>query len=92
MDKVIVGGDGAPWVKEGAELLGGLYELDRFHLKKALNRTLDTKLALEIYQVCTMGEIDKVDRLLIEVQQKACREEAKEIARLRSYLWKIPLV
>jgi hypothetical protein len=31
-----VGGDGARWVKEGAELFGGLYELDRFHLKRAL--------------------------------------------------------
>jgi len=36
----IVGGDGAPWVKEGAKLLGGIYQLDKFHLKRALHRGL----------------------------------------------------
>jgi len=40
IDKVVVGGDGASWVKEGAELLGGIYELDKFHLKRALHRGL----------------------------------------------------
>jgi len=35
---VIVGGDGASWVKDGAELCGGLSELDRFHPKKALHQ------------------------------------------------------
>lgn len=33
---VTVGGDGASWGKESAELFGGLFELDRFHLKSAL--------------------------------------------------------
>jgi hypothetical protein len=42
--KVVVGGDGAPWAKDGAELLGGIYQLDRFHLKRALNQTLDSGL------------------------------------------------
>jgi len=84
--RVIVGGDGAPWVKEGAELLGGIYELDRFHLKRALNQTLDNGLAMEVYQACTRGEIDKVDRILIQAQQKATGEGTKEIARLRGYL------
>ena len=84
--KVIVGGDGAPWVKEGAELLGGTYQLDKFHLKRAINQTLDNELATEVYQACTMGEVDKVDRLLIKVQQKVSGEEAKQVARLRGYL------
>ena len=83
---VIVGGDGAPWVKEGSEFLGGIYELDKFHLKRALNQTLDNGLAVEVYQACVRGEIDKVDRLLFEVQQKAFGDKAKEIARLRGYL------
>jgi len=84
--RVIVGGDGAPWVKEGAELLGGIYELDKFHLKRALNQTLDNELAIEVYRACVMGEIDKVDRILIQAQQKLSGEEAKELARLRGYL------
>ena len=84
--RVVVGGDGAPWVKNGAELLGGIYQLDRFHLKRALNQTLDNILAMEIYQACTKGEIDKVDRILAQVQQKATVEGTKEVARLRGYL------
>ncbi len=84
--RVIVGGDGAPWVKNGAELLGGIYQLDRFHLKRALHRTLDNGLALEVYQACIKGEIDKVDRILTQVQQRATVEGTKEVARLRGYL------
>ncbi len=84
--RVIVGGDGAPWIKEGAQLFGGIYELSRFHLKRALVQAVDTELAREIYQACIGGEVDKVDRILIKVQQKTSGEEAKEIARLRGYL------
>jgi len=85
--KVIVGGDGAPWVKRGAELLGGLYELDRFHLKRALHRGLaNNTLAAEIYQACVVGEIDKVERLLTEAQEKADGDKATEIMQLRGYL------
>ena len=83
---MVVGGDGACWVKNGAELLGGIYQLDRFHLKRALHRTLDNGLALEVYQACIKGEIDKVDRILTQVQQRATVEGAKEVARLRGYL------
>lgn len=86
VSRVIVGGDGASWVKEGASLLGGIYELDKFHLKRALNQTLDNGLAMEVYQACTAGEVDKVDKILIETQQRASGDEAKEISRLRGYL------
>ena len=41
---------------------------------------------MEAYQSCTIGEVDRVDRLLIEVQQKAHGDRAKEVARLRGHL------
>ena len=70
--KIIVGNDGAPWVKKGADMLGSLYELDRFHLKRALHRGLDSDtLVAEVYQACITGEIDSVDRLLTGAQEKA---------------------
>ena len=85
--KVVVGGDGAPWVKEGAELLGGIYELDKFHLKRALHRGLaNDSLVAEVYQACITGATDKADRLLIEAQQKADADRGKEIMSLRGYL------
>ena len=83
--KIIVGGDGAPWVKKGVDMLGGLYELDRFHLKRALHRGLDSdSLVVEVYQACIIGEIDKVDRLLTGAQEKAAGDKAKEIMKLRA--------
>jgi hypothetical protein len=42
--RVIVGGDGPPRLEEGAQILNGIYELDRFHLKRALNQTLGASL------------------------------------------------
>lgn len=87
IDKVIVGGDGAPWVKEGAELFGGLYELSRFHLKRALHQGLGSDpLAGEIYQACVRGEVARVERLLIKAQQEAAEQRTEEIMRLRGYL------
>jgi len=85
--KVIVGGDGASWVKEGAELFGGLYELDRFHLKRALHQGLGGgPVVNEIYQACVKGEIASVERLLTKAQQEADKERVEEVMRLRGYL------
>jgi len=85
--KVIVGGDGASWVKEGAELLGGIYQLDKFHLKRAILRGLATdSLGSEVYQACITGEIEKADRLLLEAQQKVDTDRGREIMELRGYL------
>lgn len=87
IDKVIVGGDGAPWVKVGAELFGGLYELDRFHLRRALYQGLcRDPLAGDIYGACIKGNVAMVEKLLIQAQQGADEERAKEIMKLRGYL------
>jgi len=73
--RVVIGGDGASWVKEGAELLGGIYELDKFHLKRALNQTLDKELAAEAYRACIrlrgLGAIEgNVDKLVANRMKK----------------------
>jgi len=47
--QVIVGSDGADWAKEGADLFGGIFQLDRFHLLRALRRGLRDELATEVY-------------------------------------------
>ncbi len=84
--RIVVNGDGASWVKGGAELFGGLFQLSRFHLKRALNQTLDRELALEVYQACILGKVERVDSLLVQAQQKASFDRATEIAWLRGYL------
>ena len=50
------------------------------------DQTLCNGFATEMYQACTKGEIDKVDRILIQAQQKAHVKGAKEVARLGGYL------
>jgi len=60
--------------------------------EKELYQTLDKELATEVYRACIRGEVDKVDRLLIQGQQKAFGDEVKEISRLGAILWKMPLV
>lgn len=85
--KVIVGGDGAPWVKMGAELFGGLYELDRFHLRRALYQGLcRDPVAGDVYRACINGDIALVEKLLIQAQQGADKEKTREIMKLRGYL------
>lgn len=85
--KVIVGGDGASWVKEGAGLLGGIYQLDKFHLKRAIHRGLaNDPLGAKVYQACVTGDIYKADGLLLEAQQRVDTDREREIMELRGYL------
>lgn len=85
--KVIVGGDGASWVKEGAGLLGGVYQLDKFHLRRAIHRGLaNDSLEAEVYQACVTGDISNLDGLLLEAQQRVSTDREREIMELRSYL------
>jgi len=85
--KVVVGGDGASWVKEGAGLLGGIYQLDKFHLKRAIHRGLaNDPLGAEVYQACMIGDVANADRLLLEAQQGADIDREAAIMELRGYL------
>ena len=86
--RVIVGSDGAPWARDGAELLGGVFQLSRFHLRRALLRGLkgDVELANQVYQACVSGNVALADALLARVQSTACGEDSKDIGQLRGYL------
>jgi hypothetical protein len=84
--QVIVGGDGAEWVKKGADMLGGIYQLDRFHLLRALRRGLRDEQVFPVYEACIAGEVAKADGLLRQAQGETKGEAAKRIAQLRGYL------
>ena len=85
----IVGGDGAGWVKEGADYVGGRFQLDRYHLNRelttALGRDNDTKR--RVWQACETGEVDLGLRILAEAMSKAKGEQATRLARAYHYLW-----
>jgi hypothetical protein len=84
--QVVVGSDGADWAKEGADLFGGIFQLDRFHLLRALRRGLRDELATEVYQACVTGDVARADNLLRQAQEGARGESAKQIAQVRGYL------
>lgn len=86
--RVVVGGDGAGWVKEGAAILGGCYQLDRFHLRRELLRALrhDIATANEVYQACITGNVALADTLLHSRQLKSSPETAVEIRQVRNYI------
>ena len=84
--QVIVGSDGAEWAREGADLLGGIFQLDRFHLLRALRRGVGGELAGKVYQACVVGDVAKADSLLRQAQEGTRGESAKQIAQLRGYL------
>jgi hypothetical protein len=84
--QVVVGSDGARWAKEGAEFLGGIFQLDRFHLLRALRGGLKDELVGEVYEACIKGDVAQADSLLLKAQQEACGESAKHIAQLRGYI------
>lgn len=86
--RVVVGGDGARWVKDGAGLLGGSYQLDRFHLRRELLRSLrgDAETANTVYRSCVAGDVASADALLLEAQLGSDPDTANEIARARAYL------
>lgn len=86
VDRVIIGSDGAGWAKGGTDFLGGIFQLDRFHLLRALHRGVREDVVGEVYQACIVGNVAKADSLLRQAQEGARGNSAKQIARLRGYI------
>lgn len=52
--------------EKGADLLGGIFRLDRFHLLRALRRGVRDELVGEVYEACIARDVAKADNLLRE--------------------------
>jgi hypothetical protein len=85
----IVGGDGAGWVKEGADYVGGRFQLDRYHLNRELTTALgrDKETKGRVWHACETGEVDSGLRILVEAMSKAKGDQATRLARAYHYLW-----
>lgn len=84
--RIVVGSDGADWAKKGAEVFGGLYQLDRFHLLRAIYEGAGSDMAGEVYRACTAGDPDRADDILRQAEEKAEAGQAARIRQLRGYL------
>jgi hypothetical protein len=87
---VLIGGDGASWIKEGAKnyFPNSIYQLCRFHLERKLKQTLPyhKKMQKEIRNLLKEGEIDKT---LKELSQERILkpEHKKDIEGLMHYIY-----
>jgi len=87
---VLIGGDGASWIKEGAKnyFPNSIYQLCRFHLERKLKQTLPyhKEMQKEIRNLLKEGEIDKT---LKELRQERILnpEHQKDIEGLMHYIY-----
>jgi hypothetical protein len=83
----VLGGDGASWIRQGLEYLTpGLYQLDRFHLKRAIGRVLPfSGSAHSLYQAALTGNLPEVNRQIAEAQRRFPGKR-DELEKLRCYL------
>ena len=87
--QTIVGGDGARWVKEGADYMGGQFQLDRYHLNRELTTALgrDKETKNKVWQACQCGHTEAALQIISEAAKAAKGEQAQKIGHAYNYMW-----
>jgi hypothetical protein len=85
---VIAGGDGAPWIRDGADDLGARFQLCQYHLNRALCFALGRRrdVIRAVQQACRCGRADLAKAILTEAGNGATREEAGRIENVGAYI------
>ena len=88
VDTVRVGGDGAPWIREGAEMFNGEYHLDPFHLRKRLTEALASDGEAYTAVSEAIGRLDRAETMgRLSLAAKRARGAARQrILKLKGYL------
>jgi len=86
--ETIVGGDGAPWVKEGARYVNGRFQLDRYHLHRELTTALgkDGETKAKVWRACERGEVETGLQIMTDAMRTVRGEQAERMARAYNYL------
>jgi len=86
--QAVIGGDGASWVKDGAAYVGGRFQLDRYHLQRALTRALgrDQQTKQAVCQAVELGDAGSAVEILANAERKTRGEAAERIHHTRVYL------
>jgi hypothetical protein len=84
----VIGGDGAAWIKEGVDYLGGQYQLCRYHLNRALCHALghDKETLKSVRHDFNRGEFDAALKQLQKAVNSAKDEKTKDIRRVIKYI------
>lgn len=85
---MVVGGDGAGWIKSGADYFKGRFQLDRYHLQKELCYAYgrDLKIQSQIWQACERGDVKLALSILAESRTLAKGDQGNRIHKLQGYL------
>jgi len=87
---ILIGGDGAPWIKEGAKnyFPNSVYQLDKFHLERKIKQTLPyhKKMQKEIRGLLKEEQIDKALKEL-QYERNLRPEYQKDIEGLIHYIY-----
>lgn len=90
LEQVVLGGDGATWIAEGLMGLPGVFQLDRFHLWRAIRQALVGRedLAGQVYHEATQGSWERADELLAGVLRSPdlLPEREKAVREVRQYM------
>ena len=88
INRFVLGGDGATWIKDGLDYFGGTFQLSRFHYNRELRRVLgdDKETLALIRDACKKGDIATVNKELEILRKTAKGEWALELKRLEHYL------
>jgi len=86
--EIVLGGDGAGWIKGGTEVLGARFALSRYHLHEELCRGLgrDRDGIRQVIQLCDRGELPIALQLLSQARMGARGEPARRLDHLAGYL------
>lgn len=91
--RIIVGGDGAGWIREGADLIGAEYQYCRFHLERDLTRLWgqEPQTRKAVREALKKGDRQSFNLLLqdlIEQEEEPKKKEAlKEFQELMNSVW-----
>jgi hypothetical protein len=87
---VLIGGDGASWIKEGAQnyFPNSVYQLDKFHLERKLKQTLPYHQKMQ-KAIRNLLQEEQIDKALKELQQERNLrpEYQKDIEGLIHYIY-----
>lgn len=84
----IVGGDGARWVKEGARYVNGRFQIDRYHVNRALCSALgkDRETKARVWEAIDSGSVETGLRILAEASDEVRGKQAETIAAVYRYI------
>ena len=84
----VLGGDGAGWIRQGADYFGASYRLCQFHLNRNLTRTLghDRQSLKAVKEALWKRDMPGVINLLDELAASTRGDNRKGIIRLAGYI------